>query len=452
MQFVRNANRAINKAVNTAYTVPACLWEGMMPWAPPQLLCFMQRARLRRMIRHAWKNVPFYRSAMESRGLRPGDFRKAEDLNLLPLVSNQQFIREATSFNPRNLDIGDDLLLPAGNYKRIYWSRMAALQWFARATRPRGVLNNLLDMDSGYVELYIQPGEDANPTLNRFWKDNLFFTGRAGTRLRLDINDPHSEILAAINDMRPDLVLSYGSHTELFFRYLEQNNLEFKPPKIWIYGSDMMSPGTRESIEKRYGCLVYSTYAMNEIGGLGFECERRDGFHLNIDSCHVRVIDEQGNTVAPGVSGEVVISNLVNPATVILNYRTGDWGRISTTPCVCGRTLPLLEDMEGRVCDTIHCFGERDISYGILAVPVGKVLREVENFQVVQERRGHLCWNLVPFADTRKEAVEADLREITGKVVPPPNEIEVKWVSEIEKTPRGKRKFVVHRFNAEDLG
>jgi len=437
--------RFLNRAVNTSYVIPACLWERRMPWASPGLLDFLQQARLRRIIRHAWKNVPFYRSAMEQRGLGPSDFRTAEDLSLLPLVSNQQFRREASSFNPERLDTGDDLLLPAGNYKRIYWSRRAALQWFARASRMRAVLNNLLGRQSGYVELHIQPREDANPVLNRYWRDNLFFRGRAGKRLRLDINEPYSKTLAAINEIRPDLVLSYGSYTELFFRHIEKNNLELKPPRIWFYGGDMMSSGAREMIEKRYGCLVYSTYGMNEMGGLGFECEQRRGFHLNTDSCHVRIIDGYGNTVPDGISGEVVISNLVNPATVILNYRTGDRGRVSPSQCACGRTLPLLEQLEGRICDTIYFSGGRDISYGILAVPAGKILRNVEAFQVVQEKRGHLCWKLVPFADTHKESITSDLLEVTRRIIPPPDEIEVEWVSTIEKTPRGKRRFVVHR-------
>jgi phenylacetate-CoA ligase len=185
---------------------------------------------------------------------------------------------------------------------------------------------------------------------------------------------------------------------------------------------------------------------MNEMGAFSFECERRSGFHLNTDACHVRIADEDGETVPDGVAGEVVISNLVNRATVILNYRTGDRAVMSSEPCSCGRTLPLLQELQGRVCDTIYCVDDRDVSYGLLAAPCGELLAMVSNFQIVQERRGHICWNLIPFPGTRQGDIASGLKRLTQKILPHPNEVEIRWVENIEVTPGQKRKFVVRRF------
>ncbi len=401
------------------------------------------------MIRHAWKHVPFYRNAMRERNLSPVDFRRPEDLNLLPLISNEEFRKDPTIFNSDKIDTGGDMLMRAGNYKKIYWSRHAALQWFARISRSRAVINNLLGKDSGYIEAYVQPMEDCNHTMNKFWGENLLFRSRAAGVYRFDINDPYTETLRNLNEVRPDIVYCYGSHSEQFFRHIHKNRLKLHAPKIWIYGSDMMSPGMREFIEEEFGCMVYSTYNMNEMGAFSFECEKRNGFHLNIDACYSRLINEQGETVPRGVSGEVVISNLVNRATVILNYRTGDRAVMSREPCACGRTLPLLQELQGRICDTIYCSDGIECSYALLATPSGEMLAKVRSFQVVQESRGHICWTLVPYSDTNRDEVASGLEAVTSGIFPPPNRIEVRWVKDIEVTPGQKRKFVVHRFKQD---
>lgn len=439
-------NSVVSRALNTAYVMPSCIWERGMPWAPVPFLRALQQIRFRSMVNHAWKHVPFYRSVMEERGLSPADLRKPEDLRLLPLISNTEFRKNPSIFNSEKINIEDDMLMRAGNYKKIYWSRKAALQWFARISRSRAVVNNLLGRNSGYVEAYVQPNEDCNHTMNKFWGENLLFRGRTAARHRLNINEPYTETLKRLNEILPDIIYCYGSHTEQFFKYIRNNQLDLKAPRIWIYGSDMMSPGIRELIEREYGCLVYSTYNMNEMGAFSFECEQRSGFHLNTDACYIRIANEQGETVPDGVTGEVIISNLVNKATVILNYRTGDRARKSIELCSCGRTLPVLQELQGRICDTIYCADGIDISYAVLATPSGEMLARVRNFQIVQERRGHICWNLVPFSDTDHADVAARLAGITRQIIPPSNEIEVKWVENILVTPGQKRKFVVHHF------
>ena len=79
----------------------------------------------------------------------------------------------------------------------------------------------------------------------------------------------------------------------------------------------------------------------------------REGFHLHEDLCHLDVVDRDGARVPDGEPGEIVLSNLVNRGSVLLNYRIGDLGRISTEPCACGRTTQVLADLEGRVSEYV---------------------------------------------------------------------------------------------------
>jgi phenylacetate-CoA ligase len=111
--------------------------------------------------------------------------------------------------------------------------------------------------------------------------------------------------------------------------------------------------GTREFIEGRLGVPVLSRYNAVEAFKIGFVCEARTGFHLHEDLCHVRVLGPDGTTAPAGTAGPIVLSNLVNRATVLLNYPIGDVGTMATGPCACGRTLVRLADLEGRVEDVI---------------------------------------------------------------------------------------------------
>ena len=437
----------LTKLINTSYVIPACVWERRMPWMPSGIISSIQRHRFRSMIKHVWKHVPFYRDAMLERGLTPNDFRHTDDLKLLPLISNREFRKDPLIFNSDTINTDNDYVMRAGNYKQIFWSRHAALQWFTRISRTRAVLNNLLEKQTGYVEAYIQPSQDCNHTLNRYWKENLLFRGMASMRHRLDINDPYEKTIERLNEIKPDIVYCYGSQTEQVFKYIRNHNLDFVPPRVWIYGSDMMSPGTKRLIEEEYGCLVYSTYNMNETGPLSFECEYRDGFHLNEDACHARIVDQEGRTLTDGTEGEVVISNLVNKATVILNYLTGDRAVMSREPCKCGRTLPLIKELQGRVCDTIYRADGTTVSYAALAPPAGSMLARVRDFQVVQERPGRICWTLVPFDNSPRDEIAAALAEATKRVFPAPDQVDVQWVDRIELTPGHKKNFVVHRFS-----
>src|SRR5207244_9791682 len=128
---------------------------------------------------------------------------------------------------------------------------------------------------------------------------------------------------AQIHAIKPRVVYSFGSYVEHFLRYLADRGAEIPMPRLWVYLGDMVSEAARELAEEM-GCKLYSVYGAMEAGTIGFQCEQRGGFHLNIDLCAVRVIDENGKTLSPDEPGEVVISALDNRATVLLNYRIGD--------------------------------------------------------------------------------------------------------------------------------
>jgi len=443
-------NSSIVRGMNTALVFPMCLWEGRVPYASPVLVRALQRRRMKGIIRHAWTNVPFYRNALRERGLAPDYFRNPEDLEELPLVSNRDMVENPEIFFPEKADFREDFLIKALNYrgtaKNIYWSRRAALQWFARISRTRKVLNNLLGKKSGYKELYIGSPAGFNAQVNIYWSSVLLFRGRAAERSQINVNSPMEEVVETVNRLKPDILFCFGSYSGHLAKFIISRGLEFRAPKIWVYGSDMLGAGIRELIEGRLGSLVYSAYSMNEMGAMSFQCEKRDGFHLNTDACSFRIIDGRGNTVPDGEPGEIVISNLVNYSTVILNYRTGDQGWLDTQPCGCGRKLPLLRDLIGRVTDALYLDDLRGISFRQVDARVGHLLGRVGAYQVIQDRPGHACWRMIGLPGCGRTKVEEAITGIMQEAGFGSENIEIKWVDTVELTPDGKRRLVIQRF------
>jgi phenylacetate-CoA ligase len=187
----------------------------------------------------------------------------------------------------------------------------------------------------------------------------------------------------AIDTVRPDVLLGSGSYLEAYYRAAVARGGPKHRPKTILYAWDHMTAGGRRLIEETFGIPVLSRYSAMESLKIAFFCEQRGGFHLHEDLCHVTIVDRDGEAVADGEPGEILISNLVNRGSVLLNYRIGDLGRISTEGCSCGRSTRLLADLEGRASELIRLpdgtlIGMFDIAGVISLIP------EVVRYQLVQ--------------------------------------------------------------------
>ena len=81
------------------------------------------------------------------------------------------------------------------------------------------------------------------------------------------------------------------------------------------------------------------------------ECERHQGLHLNIEHLFIEFLRPDGTQAAPGEEGTIVITDLINRGMPFIRYRIEDVGVPSDRRCTCGRGLPLMERVTGRVAD-----------------------------------------------------------------------------------------------------
>ena len=199
---------------------------------------------------------------------------------------------------------------------------------------------------------------------------------------------------------------------------------------------------TSTYVQDELGIEVLSNYNAIETPGVGWECEAHRGYHLNVDVCAVRLVKPDGAAAAPGEDGEVVISNLVNRGTVLLNYRLGDLGTPLSGPCPCGRTLPMMSFLQARSSAWLQLGDGRTIHPHAARLPFRKE-RDLWRYQVVQERRRSFLIRAVVDPRCDRDGISPRLSALLCESLGGGVDVRVECVEDLPRGPSGKVQTVV---------
>ena len=334
-------------------------------------------------------------------------------------------------------------MLYSGGGSATAWEPGATLMQLAYAERDRAVWLKAGHLGLGHRQLHILPPGSTTLAVRSFWNQKVKTPRLVAQRHFIDPLERYEKVVEALDRVRPDIAFTYGSYLEQLARFMRDRGLRPSMPRVWVYGADSISQHWRNLVEKEFGCLVFSSYLATEMGRIGYECERRSGHHLNIDLCAVRFVREDGTDAAPGEMGEVVVSNLVNRATVLLNYRLGDLAESSREDCSCGRTLPLMSRFHGRVSETLQMADGARLSSIVLLGGLDGELEGALKLQVFSPEAGRILWRIVPSRGLDRERFRLRLlarcRELLSGAT-----VEVEYVEDIATTPAGKFRSVIH--------
>ncbi len=201
--------------------------------------------------------------------------------------------------------------------------------------------------------------------------------------------------------------------------------------------AETIPEGTREAVAERFGAIFASTYACQEIGTIAIECPETRQYHLAVENAVVELVNEDGHAVEPGERGRVVVTGLNNYAMPFIRYALGDIAVASGTPCPCGRTLPVLERIEGRVR---NAFLFRD---GTRVWPRGWLAREMRAFvpfrqyQMVQLDHERIELRYVPDGTGRQADMDG-LAAYAKRMMHPSVEISAVPMQALPRGPGGK--------------
>jgi phenylacetate-CoA ligase len=252
------------------------------------------------------------------------------------------------------------------------------------------------------------------------------------------------EYMKVIHNFQPVLMVSYPSVLETFSGHCRSRQASFDCFKAIITSAETLYPFQRELFETEFGVKVFNRYGCREVGDIAQECEAHQGLHVNLDRVLVEIIDEQGTPCKPGQSGELFVTDLDNYGMPFIRYQIGDRATWAVDQkCVCGRSFPLLAEIEGRSMDVVKSPSGNSLG-GTFWTILLRARPGIEQFQVEQEHVEGVTIVFVPgvgFEESSLDYFRDKIKEKCGTNFV----VKFKGVSSIENTSSGKRRLVISK-------
>lgn len=394
-----------------------------------------QANRLAFVLNRAATQVPFYRENWAKRR-REGDQSSSEYLENWSVLEKQTLRENSAAFVAddcsRRKMYRDHTSGTTGTSLNIWSTADTMKLWYAlfeaRSRRWYGV--------SRGDRWAILGGQLVTPIQTRrppfwVWNAGLNQLYMSSYHLAPDLIECY---LDALTKRRIRYILGYSSAIYSLAQIaLRQKRRDLKFDVV-IANAEPLYDFQRETIAAAFDCPVRETYGMAEICAAASECEH-GRLHEWSD---VGVIERGEKKSDETESSDFICTGLVNADMPLIRYRVGDCGSFSVDVCGCGRTLPLIEKIEGRTDDVLYTADGRRV--GRLD-PVFKNDLPIIEAQIIQETLKKIVVKYVPAAEFNPKAgkdLSERIRERMGDV-----EINLEKVTQISRTNRGKFRAVI---------
>jgi phenylacetate-CoA ligase len=190
---------------------------------------------------------------------------------------------------------------------------------------------------------------------------------------------------------------------------------------------------------------VANGYGGRDAGFIAHECPA-GGMHITAEDIVVELVGGDDLPVPDGQVGEIVVTHLATRDFPFVRYRTGDMAVMGTEPCVCGRGLPTLREIQGRSTDFVVA-ADGTVMHGLALIYIVRDLPGVQSFKIVQESLHHTRLLLAVGSDfdrRQQAAIVAGFQRRLGAGV----HVDVELVDHIPPEKSGKFRYVVSKVGA----
>lgn len=409
----------------------------------PEKLKLLQFERLKTVVEHAYNHCPFYAKRFSEWNVKPQDLREPLDIQKLPILTKKDIQanwREMIATNVERSELienrtggstGKPLLFYVDRERMetrkaatIRHNRWAGYDIAEKAGVIWGATRDIASIFEGKI-----------PLRNLIFERSLVLDASSLTDTGME------EFAKRLRRYRPKVLLGYANSLYLFAAFTEERNLGGITACSVITTAELLYPHQRQKIEKVFGCPVFDRYGSRETSVIASECERHTGLHLNAECLLVEILDDR-KPAAQGQSGEVVITDLLNWGMPLIRYEIEDRAAFSREACPCGRGLPLLSKLEGRVTDFIRTPSGKYVSGAALTIKLIAEVPGIAQAQLVQEDIGSVKFRLVrgaAYSPSTEEILRKKALEFLGKDV----QILIEHVDEIPRESSGKYRFSI---------
>jgi phenylacetate-CoA ligase len=418
-------------------------------WSRAEIQEFQDK-RVRSVISSAYENVTFYRELFKSAGLHPSDIKGVGDLNKIPIVTKRMMKKYPA----------EDLIS-----KQYSPDSLKTISTGGSTGQPFKMYINSTE-DSWRKAIYLRANITCGQKTRDRWVaviDPQYSSGenrvqkflRIYYRVIVPVLLPRTIQYETVAGMSPDVLDGFPNSLNLIAKEERIRGNNRIHPRIIFGSGELVDKSSIEYIEKAFGAPYYDQFGCTEIDRSAWQCKERNGYHLDIDSVVTQFVDKDGEEAGLEEEGEIVYTSLFNYAFPIIRYNVEDIGMRTDDECGCGISLPMMKVVQGRSNSCLVFPDDKVITPMRFIELLGafKLDREIDQYQVIQETKTSMKILVKKtsaevdeeeVAKTLKSNIVNGLPEVTGidKMG-----IEVDFVDDIPRSPRGKLNVVTSHVN-----
>ncbi len=408
-------------------------------WSSGQLEAYRIQ-KLQQFLEDIGLRVPYYRELFAETGFDPKTLQSVDGLQKLPFLTKAGIRESLEKFRAEGHgplmryntggSSGEPLIFYIGKSRK---SHDVAAKW--RATRWWGV-------DIGDRELVVwgSPVELGAQDRVRRLRDGLL---RSRLLPAFEMSPANLDrYVEVIRRTGPTMLFGYPSSLSLIAQHARNKGLTMNMSgvKVAFVTSEKLYDEQRVLINEVFSCPVANGYGAREAGFIAHECPE-GGLHISAEDIIVETVRADGTATSSGECGEIVVTHMATADFPFVRYRTGDMGVLSNKPCACGRSLPVLQEVQGRTTDFVVAV-DGTIMHGLALIYTVRDLPGVQRFKIEQISLKQTVVKVVAgssFGEAEEARIVRDFKLRLGESV----DIQVKQVSEIPNEASGKYRYVV---------
>ena len=388
-------------------------------------------------MRHASRNVPYYRRLFQQAGLHPEDIRSPGDLHRIPVTSRQ----DLQALPPEDLVAeGIDQGKLIAHYtsgtsgEPLVIRRTFFEEYLLLAFRLREQLSQGLRPTDRRASLGLGSKRTRAPGHEKAARSDF----RPWLARREDVYCLQSaeEIRAELRAIEPDVLTGQGSGIAEIAALLTEEDRASIRPRLVLTSAETFPFEMRQRVSKMVGAPVFDSYASHEYNLLATECPRGGCYHVAEWSIVLEVMRD-GRPAAEGEQGEVVATALHYYAMPFIRYRLNDLVTLGDRPCACGAPVATIKSVLGRTIEQFILPDGRRIHPYVLLGPLLVSAPWLRRYQIVQDRVDHVRIRLISNSHPGAEAISATALAVAA-VMDGSVGVDVELVYEIPAGPNGK--------------
>lgn len=398
--------------------------------------------KLDRTLRHAIKNIPYYKRTLTPFEPRFNEMVDRLDLSELPVITKdiiRQHYHELTVDNSSRIRSREDRTSGStGAPMRFLLDTSSDIANFAAIWR----MLNWAGYKFGNRFASIIPNmekETKKEYLYDFRQNCLQFPF-----VNLKKNKIH-QYVKLLRKANPVFIKSYASTLALFAHWVQEAGINDFRPKAVLTSAETLLDHQREIISEVLQCPVYDFYGQNERACLISTCEHLR-YHIHEEYSFVELMGDTKLPPAVGEPAQIIATTFDNFVMPFIRYQTNDMAVTDdNTPCQCGRTYKTVKNIIGRVDDVIYT------PEGLQVARLDNTFKDspgIQEAQFVQKQIDKIQINMVRSPSFQQQDLDNLLRRLNyrlGETM----QIDFNFVNAIPLGKNGKRKFIVSEMRKE---